>query len=58
MSKLKLKIFLILLLLICRIDSSSRCVPEEPCSLCLFHPRDCLGIFKVIYNTANIIFKF
>lgn len=25
----------------------SRCEPEEPCSLCMFHPRDCLGKIKI-----------
>lgn len=36
-------IFICSLLLIEYVLGSERCAPEEPCSLCMFHPRDCLG---------------
>lgn len=36
--------------------SFSRCEPEEPCSLCMFHSRDCLGKYtKKKKHTHNII---
>lgn len=52
-------IFILVFLFLKNTSASERCMPEEPCSLCMFHPRDCLGIpfnpftIEITENKAN-----